>query len=66
MPGSDNATEEDMYQLGTANRYKLCPINVKRLQKLLGPEIRQYKDDFWHASQRLKRYNEMDKEEYEL
>jgi transposase InsO family protein len=61
------ATDKDVYQLATANGYTLPNLhNVARLRKLDKNERIRYAGDFWDASNRLKLYDRIAKEQSEL
>ena len=61
------ATDKDVYQLATANGYTLPNLhNVARLRKLDKDERIRYAGDFWDASNRLKLYDRIAKEQSEL
>jgi len=60
-------TDQNTYQLGTANGYIVRRlINGERLRKLSEKEVKRYRGEFWHASSRLKVYDERAKKENEL
>ena len=55
------------YQLATANGHILENlVNVKRLRKLDKNERKQYTDDFWEASSRLKLHDKRAKDRKQL
>jgi transposase InsO family protein len=61
------ATDKDVYQLATANGYTLPNLhNVARLRRLDKNERIRYAGDFWDASNRLKLYDRIAKEQSEL
>ena len=50
-----SCTETNNYQLGTANGYILRKIyNLSQIRKLSAKELKQYHNEFWSASERLK------------
>ena len=60
-------TDKNTYQLGSANGYVIRRlVNGERLMKLSEKELRKYRGEFWHASSRLKVYDEKAKKENEL
>jgi hypothetical protein len=60
-------TDKNTYQLGSANGYIVRRlINGERLRKLSEVELREYRGQFWHASCRLKTYDEKAKRERDL
>ena len=61
------STDKDVYQLATANGYKLPNlIDVARLRKLDKTERQRYAEDFWDASSRLRLHDRVAKEQSEL
>jgi hypothetical protein len=60
-------TDKNTYQLGSANGYIIRRlVNGERLRKLSENELKKYRGQFWHASNRLKVYDERAKKENEL
>ena len=60
-------TDNDSYQLATANGYVLQTLtNVARLQKLSSDEVTCYTGEFWHASSRFRLYDQLAKQQSEL
>jgi hypothetical protein len=60
-------TDKNTYQLGSANGYIVRRlINGERLRKLSEKELTRYEGEFWHASRRLKVYDEKAKKNSEL
>ena len=61
------SSEKDVFQLATANGYKLPHLhNIARLRKLDKNERARYSEDFWDASNRLKLHDRIAKEQSEL
>ena len=61
------SSEKDVFQLDTANSYKLPHLhNIARLRKLNKDERARYVEDFWDASNRLKLHDSIAKEQSEL
>jgi hypothetical protein len=61
------ATNKDVYQLATANGYTLPNLhNIACLRKLDKNERIRYAGDFWDASNRLRLYDRIAKEQSEL
>jgi hypothetical protein len=61
------SSEKDVFQLATANGYKLPHLhNIARLRKLNKEERARYAGDFWDASNRLKLHDRIAKEQSEL
>jgi hypothetical protein len=62
-----DSTENDIYQLGTANGYTIKNlINAQRLRKLDTNERLKYANDFWDASERLRQRDKRAAEQREL
>jgi transposase InsO family protein len=61
------SSEKDVFQLATANGYKLPHLhNIARLRKLNKEERTRYTGDFWDASNRLKLHDRIAREQSEL
>jgi hypothetical protein len=61
------SSEKDVFQLATANGYKLPHLhNIARLRKLNKEERARYTEDFWDASNRLKLHDRIAREQSEL
>jgi hypothetical protein len=60
-------TDKDVCQLATPNGYILNHlVNKARLRKLEEAEAEHFIDALWHASERLKRHDEREKQRTEL
>ena len=60
-------TDQNTYQLGSSNGYVVRNlVNGERIRKLTAKELKKYQGGFWHASGRLKVYDEKAKRENEL
>jgi len=61
------SSEKDVFQLATANSYKLPHLhNIARLRKFNKEECARYTGDFWDASNRLKLHDRIAKEQSDL
>jgi hypothetical protein len=62
-----DATDNDAFQLATANGYIVRNlVNKKRLRKLEPEEREKYADEFWVASNRLRKHDELAKQQREI
>jgi hypothetical protein len=61
------SSDKDVYQLATANGYKLPNlVNIARIRKLDKAERQRYTEDFWDASTRLRLHDRVAKDQAEL
>ena len=59
--------DKDVYQLATANRYRLLNlVNIVRIRKLDKVEHQRYTEDFWDASTCLWLHDQVAKDQAEL